>query len=348
MPEPFWFASILIDAAGHWSGRFLRTVDAHSPCLPDHQPAEFCGGGEARHEAVFIAGGGPPQGDGGITGVAWMSPSLPADPAPAAAAGLAFSCREFAAAGRDALSMAPASPPWIVLDSAATLATGAPQGSLIDVGHLLYRSPARSGSKLAATRVLSLLSLLAREADTRELETVFRAEPELTYHLLRLVNSVGNGLQQPISSLAHAITVLGRRQLKRWLQLLLYANLDDRRGAANPLLQLAAYRGDLLERLLPASDDTPYMVGIFSLLDRLLPMSMADIVDHLPLGQPARDALASRSGPLGQLLSALDAADSGQIGDAARRLEAAGIAPARWHQGQCHAYRFAAGLGVGQ
>jgi EAL and modified HD-GYP domain-containing signal transduction protein len=345
MPEPYWFASILIDAAGHWSGRFLRAVDTRSPRFSDPLPAEFRDCGEAAHEAIFLAGNGPSPCERGIIGVDWLSPTQPSDPGPAAA-GLAFSCREFAAAGRDALSAVPASRPWIVLDSATALAANAPKGSLIDVGHLLYRSPARSGSKVAATRVLSLLSLLAREADTRELETVFRAEPELTYHLLRLVNSVGHGLQQPISSLAHAITVLGRRQLKRWLQLLLYANLDDRRGAANPLLQLAAYRGDLLECLLPASDDTPYMVGIFSLLDRLLPMSMADIVNHLPLGQPARAALAARSGALGQLLSALDAADTGQIGDAASRLAAAGIAPAHWHEGQSQAYRFAAGLGV--
>lgn len=339
MPEPFWFASILIDAAGHCSGRFLRAAGGDSRAVP----AELADQGEASTAAIFQAASDPTQDGADAATVAWMSPASPT--APAAGKRVAFSRREFADAGRDPLANAPATAPWIVLDSAEGLPAAAPADSLIDVGHLLFVHPAATRSNVGATRVLSLLTLVSRDAETRELETLFRAEPELTYHLLRLVNSVGGGMRQPISSLGHAITVLGRRQLKRWLQLLLYADLDDRRGAGNPLLQLAAYRGALLERLAPAIDDTSYMVGIFSLLDRLLPKSMAEIVAYLPLGPAAREALAVRAGPLGRLLTAFDAADTGRLDAAAGHLTAADIAPRAWHLGQAAAYRFAAQLG---
>lgn len=61
----------------------------------------------------------------------------------------------------------------------------------------------------------------------------------LTVNLLRLTNSVASGVRTRITSLRHAITVLGRRQLQRWLQLLLFAGQQRQAGANLLLLQLA-------------------------------------------------------------------------------------------------------------
>jgi EAL and modified HD-GYP domain-containing signal transduction protein len=44
----------------------------------------------------------------------------------------------------------------------------------------------------------------------------------LSYNLMRMVNSVASGLPQKINSIKHGIVVLGRKQLQRWVQLLLY------------------------------------------------------------------------------------------------------------------------------
>ena len=86
-------------------------------------------------------------------------------------------------------------------------------------------------------KLLKLLSLVVQDADTREIEEIFRQEPKLSYNLLRLVNSVAVGPKTPITGFNQAITVLGRRQLQRWLQLLIYANQFGQAGQPNPLLQ---------------------------------------------------------------------------------------------------------------
>ena len=66
--------------------------------------------------------------------------------------------------------------------------------------------------------------------------------------MLRIANSAALQRVTPVSSIAQALVVVGRRNLRRWVQLLLYA--DATRGSvANPLLQLAATRGRLMERL---------------------------------------------------------------------------------------------------
>ena len=75
-----------------------------------------------------------------------------------------------------------------------------------------------SGRRLSAahTTLIRLCNLVGRDVDTAEIEDAFKHEPALTLNLLRIVNSVGrlgNRSTQPVTSLRHAITLLGRRQL---------------------------------------------------------------------------------------------------------------------------------------
>ena len=168
--------------------------------------------------------------------------------------------------------------------------------------------------------LLRLLWLLSQDADDAAIEEVFKQVPVLTVNLLRLINSAASGMTTEITSLRHAISLLGRRQLLRWLQLLLYSGLTGSRPAVNPLLQLAATRGRLMELLLDRlSEDSPggresidqaYMVGILSLMPALFGSTMPEILAQLPVARPVHDALAARNGTLGDLLSLVEALEN--------------------------------------
>lgn len=158
-------------------------------------------------------------------------------------------------------------------------------------------------SELALIR---LLGLILSEAETAELEAVFKQEPALMLNLMRLSNSAFFGLSRRTVTLRHAISVLGRRQLQRWLQLLLFTN---RSGAASPLLQLAATRGRLLELLAieltdtnPEFSDRAFMLGILSLMPALLHVPIEEILTNLNVAPDVREALLHRSGRLGLML----------------------------------------------
>ena len=171
------------------------------------------------------------------------------------------------------------------------------------------------GKKLnpAQLSLVRLLALVMEDAETTAIESAFKLEPGLTVNMLRLTNSVSSGLRTKITSLRHAITILGRRQLQRWLQLLVYTNPPGSTQAINPLLQLAATRGRLMELLADRLQsrnreftDQAFMVGIMSLMPALLGMAMEDILAQLPVAQRVKQALDDYGGQHGQLLQLVE------------------------------------------
>lgn len=173
---------------------------------------------------------------------------------------------------------------------------------------------------VASITLLKLLTLVCGDADVDEIEETFKHNPNLSYNLLRLVNSVVIGMRERIRTLRHALVVLGMQQLQRWIQLALYAAGNT--GSASPLMETAAARGRLMELLVlkhrnayPEQDyaDSAFMTGVLSLVDVLLGMPMAQIVDQLNLSDDVRDALLQRRGPLGKLLLLVEELESMEL-----------------------------------
>lgn len=195
--------------------------------------------------------------------------------------------------------------------------------------------------------LLKLLTLVAQDAETREIEALLKQDPHLSYQLLRLVNSVSFALTQKITTFGQALQLLGRRQLQRWLQLLLYANPVA--GRPSPLLPRAALRAALMEALLrhagPTDEsgtmvDRAFMAGMFSLLDTLLDMPLAEVLGQLNLADDLTAALLAREGRLGRLLDVVTAAERSpaELGPA---LALAGIDAAVWAETLAQSCRWA-------
>ena len=156
--------------------------------------------------------------------------------------------------------------------------------------------------------LLRLLTMITGDATPGELEAEFKHHPDLSVNLLRMVNSAAFGIQGTISTMRHAVIMLGRRRLEAWLQLLVYTAGDSHQ--ALPLLQMASVRGRLLERLAEAQrpwdreyHDLAFLAGIFSLMDVMLGMPMAAIVAEIHAGDELQDALTHRRGEIGRLLT---------------------------------------------
>ncbi|GJJ00276.1 cyclic diguanylate phosphodiesterase [Duganella rhizosphaerae] len=178
-------------------------------------------------------------------------------------------------------------------------------------GYYFAKPVIMSGKKLSPSQlaVMELMTLVTSEADNLEIERAIKRDVSLALNLLRLVNTPAVGARQRIDSLSQAVTILGRRQLQRWLQIMLYAEPSKRGHSMTPLLMLATTRGRLLEllagKLRPSqrqAADVAFTVGIMSLMDTLFGIPMAEILAQIPVNEDVSEALLYRGGFFGDLL----------------------------------------------
>jgi EAL and modified HD-GYP domain-containing signal transduction protein len=209
------------------------------------------------------------------------------------------------------------------VESEAQMLACKTQGFDLFQGYYFAQPVIIEGRKLdpATTTLLQLINLLNEDAEASKLENAFKAEPALSINLLRLTNSVGAGVTTRVTSIRHAITVVGRRQLTRWLQLLLFAKPGQGAGVAhNPLMQWAAMRGYFMELVAGRTSpdrrelrDQAFMMGLMSLMPLALGMSMEDILSRIAVTPDVRKALLEREGQLGALLDLTEAYDNNDM-----------------------------------
>jgi EAL and modified HD-GYP domain-containing signal transduction protein len=113
-----------------------------------------------------------------------------------------------------------------------------------------------------------------------------------------------------VDSLSQALVLLGREQMRRWLQIMLYAEPSKTGQSMMPLLLLATTRGKMLELMAQKIDprnrnaaNTAFTVGIMSLMDTLFSMPMTAILEQIAVVDEVSNALLSRTGFYGDLLT---------------------------------------------
>lgn len=178
-----------------------------------------------------------------------------------------------------------------------------------------------SGKRIDPSKLslLKLLLLVVKDGEVTEIENELKFQPGLSYNLLRMVNSAASGLPSTINSIKRAIMIIGRKQLQRWIQILLYAAKQRDGGASDALMQTATVRGRLLESIAIADrphdknhQDRAFMVGVLSLLDTLLGMEMSELVSTLSIQKDMGEALLTRRGYLGHQLELIEAHEKGE------------------------------------
>jgi EAL and modified HD-GYP domain-containing signal transduction protein len=186
-------------------------------------------------------------------------------------------------------------------------------------GYYFARPSVLGGRKLSPSQlaVLELMNKVTSDVDNADIERAVKRDVTVAMNLLRLVNTPAVGARQRIDSVSQALIVLGRRQLQRWLQIMLYAEPGTRGHNQTPLLMLATTRGRLMEllaqRLRPGQrylSEIAFTVGIMSLMDVLFGIPMADIVEQIPVSDEITNALLRRSGFFGELLKLAECIES--------------------------------------
>ena len=191
-------------------------------------------------------------------------------------------------------------------------------------GYYFARPAILSGKKITPSELvlLRLLDLIHSEADNEAIEAAVKRDALLSLNLLRLVNGYLTGTGVPrVESISQALAQLGRSQLQRWVQILLYSGPEGNVELNSPLLQLASTRGRLLELMTltvrpgdVSGANTAFTVGILSLMDALFDVPMRTILDKVEISREVRTALLERGGDYGAMLSVAEGLERAEPG----------------------------------
>ncbi len=197
---------------------------------------------------------------------------------------------------------------WADFDACAALGLDAFVGKL----HLTPRpgNPVKGMNPTQST-ILQLMQMVQNNEDVPKIENVLKRDPALTYKLLRYINSAGFGAAREVQSLRQAIALMGYAPLYRWLVLLLATASTS--GYSPVLMETAVVRGRLTELLgatrLRGEGENLFVAGMFSLLDRLLGLPMAEVLEAVPLPDEVVKALVGREGKYGPYLALAEACE---------------------------------------
>jgi EAL and modified HD-GYP domain-containing signal transduction protein len=164
-------------------------------------------------------------------------------------------------------------------------------------------------SELAYINVLNIANCEFYDVDL--LEKAILQEPSLCYRLLRYLNSAAFGLF-PVRSIRHALSLLGQREIRKWVSMVVAIFIANDRPGELILSALTRARAcEALASLAGEDANAAFMVGIMSLMDALLDRPMDVVISQLPLTDECKIALRGGGNPLGQLLQLATSCERG-------------------------------------
>lgn len=182
-------------------------------------------------------------------------------------------------------------------------------------GYFFCRPELVVGREVPANRLhhLRLLEMASRpEIDLRELETLFKQEPSICYRLLRYLNSPVFGLSLEIKSVRHAMAILGERELRRWIRLIVTVGAAEQGCSELVLMGITRARFcELLSSRIRASNDL-FLMGLLSIMDAILKIEMDTLLQQVPVDHEIKAALLGEKSALSSLHQLMLAQESGE------------------------------------
>jgi len=183
-------------------------------------------------------------------------------------------------------------------------------------GYFFRRPELMQAREIPANRAnyLRLLQAISRsELDPKELEDAIKGEASLCYRFLRYLNSPVFGFSSQVKSIRHALAMLGEREVRRWLRLVVTLSATQNKPSDLVLSALVRARfGELLAPKIKHGESELFLVGLLSLMDAILDVRMGVVLEGISLDPEARAVLLGEKSTLSgfyRLMLAQEAGD---------------------------------------
>jgi c-di-GMP-related signal transduction protein len=180
------------------------------------------------------------------------------------------------------------------------------EGHTLFQGYFHSRPEVISETQIAPSKsaYLQLIVALSQSPlDMRRVEHLILMEPALCYRLLRLANSALYGSRYRVSTVQAALNAVGEDSFRKLVTVVLATKLSD--SVVNVDAERAVERAFFCESLATLLNENPaelYMLGMLSVMDRMLNIPMAQLVELIPISARFREALLGSTQGIGRVL----------------------------------------------
>ncbi len=169
------------------------------------------------------------------------------------------------------------------------------------------------GNKLTQMQILNEVN--KPDVSHERFEEIIKQDVSMTYKLLRFMNSAWFGFRAEISSIKHALVLLGPREFRKWVSLVALRSVADDKPPE--LVMRSITRAKVAEEIATMTDLSSkaselFLMGMFSFVDALTDMSLEDALAKLPISDDIRLALLEKKGKFGAVLLMIESYETGQ------------------------------------
>jgi len=177
-------------------------------------------------------------------------------------------------------------------------------GYLLFQGYFFSKPEIKTGKQIHSNKLnyLSIVKeLYASDPDYGKIEEIMKRDLALSYKLLKLVNSSSFGLAKKVSSIRHALMLMGIQEVRKWFSLITLSEIGQ--GKPDELVRASIIRARFCELLamkvgLQSRAPEVFLMGLFSMIDAFLDKPMDDVIKELPLSVDVKNVLTGKSSPL--------------------------------------------------
>ncbi len=164
-------------------------------------------------------------------------------------------------------------------------------------GYFFSKPVVLSGQDISVYKMnyLQALSEINRsEPDFGKIEGIIKRDVSMAYKLLKYINSAAYGFRKRISSIRHALVMLGIAEVKKWISLIaLRGMIDDKPDEIMTSSVIRAKFGELLAPMIGYKEQSAeiFLMGMFSMIDAIVDRPMSEVVSELPISEEIKMAL---------------------------------------------------------
>ena len=218
-----------------------------------------------------------------------------------------------------------------------------------------YRIPISRDNDKVTPLQMNLIRLLNQVRDESfefsDIAKTLENDTALSVSLMRLINSPYIGLSNRIKNIQHAVTMLGQQEVRKWVTTSVARLLGA--DVPNEVTKLSLIRAKFCENLAPLfnlkqESRSVFMMGLFSVLDVILSVTMERAFEMVRVSSDIQQALVDGEGRYAPLIGFVFSHENADWIDVSQRMVTHGLQTEQVYEAYLDAISWYSDLVIGE